>query len=152
MMVITFAALAYILFMKFNSFVIVDGHSMEPTLHNGTLISCDAEFTESDIRRGDIVIFVRDHRPYVKRVIGIPGDSVSVEDGHFMIDGKEPQFEADLRLDPMEYSGILEDGPRLLKNSEFFCAGDNRNHSTDCRVLGPVKFTEIRYIFVKKVF
>ncbi len=123
---------------------VVSGNSMAPTIRAGDylLVSVRA-YRANTPNRGDLVI-VRDPRDsglrYLKRVIGLPGETVRLGDGMLCIDGvhlSEP------------YLGGLPASPGLdstgwgLGNTEFFVLGDNRSHSTDSREFGPVDSTAI---------
>ncbi len=123
----------------------VDGSSMMPTLANGERMFVtlyDVRF--GDIDRGDIVICYypnrgRDH--FVKRVVGVPGDSVYRQDGvtHvvYTIETSDGIQTIDAPLDP-EYAQHPDRrgpdyAPHVLERDEFFVVGDNRYNSHDSR-------------------
>ena len=105
--------------------------SMEDTIMAETRIMglrCAYWFSEPD--RGDIVVFYAPDKKdtlYVKRVIGLPGETVQIIDGQTFIDGK-PLLEEYLP-EPMEGSY----GPYEVPEGAYFMMGDNRNHSADAR-------------------
>ncbi len=95
--------------------------------------------------RGDIVVFnppVRSNKPYIKRVIGLPGETVSVQDGFVYIDGQrlnEPYIDG-----PITTCGSQRQcDPVTVSNGEVFVLGDNRTNSSDSRSFGPVDVDRI---------
>lgn len=113
----------------------VDGHSMEPTLSDGdNLIVDKLSYRFRDPERYDIIVFPYQHAEntyYIKRIIGLPGDTVQVIDGYMYINGKklDEHYGAEVMEDP----GIAAE-PIKLGDDEYFVLGDNRNHSSDSRV------------------
>lgn len=135
--------LLYLLFVVVFSFIIityvgqrtrVDGQSMETTLHNNdNLIVDKISYRFRDPKRFEIIVFpyqYRENTYYIKRIIGLPGETVQVIDGCVYIDGQ--QLDEHYGNEPMESPGIAED-PILLGEDEYFVLGDNRNHSSDSR-------------------
>ncbi len=99
----------------------------------------------SDPARFDIVVFRipgEDKTYYIKRVIGLPGETVEIIDGMIYINGE--LLEEGYGNEPMQYSGLASD-PITLGEGEFFVLGDNRNDSTDSRFasVGPVTSDQI---------
>ena len=121
----------------------VIGDSMEPTLYNAQeiLISRFA-YKLSSPKRGDVIVFLpngnQNTHLYVKRVIGLPGETVQILNGSVYIDGS--LLEEDEQYDRMSDSGIAVN-EITLANDEYFVLGDNRNSSEDSRSgnIGPVK-------------
>lgn len=113
----------------------VDGHSMEPTLSDGdNLIVDKLSYRFRDPERYDIIVFPYQHAEntyYIKRIIGLPGETVQVIDGYMYINGKkmDEHYGAEVMEDP----GIAAE-PIKLGDDEYFVLGDNRNHSSDSRV------------------
>lgn len=112
----------------------VSGSSMENTLSDGdNLIVDKITYRFSDPRRFDIIVFpfeYGDHVYYIKRIIGLPGETVQIEDGNIYIDGEV--LEESYGREVMKDAGIAED-PITLGEDEYFVLGDNRNDSMDSR-------------------
>lgn len=121
----------------------VRGDSMFPTLHNGDyLIVNEISYELSKPERGDIIIFRFPEDPsqfYVKRIIGLPGETVTVQDNQVVVkNAAHPQgFTLDETYLP---KGTITPGTKTetLKNDEYFVMGDNRTRSSDSRVFGGV--------------
>ncbi len=116
--------------------VMVIGDSMEPVLSNGQKVLVDKPLAKiMSPKTGDIVVFLPNGNTnshyYVKRVIGVPGDTVQIIDGSLYING-EPAGEDPEDYDKMEDAGIAAN-PVKLKSGEYFVLGDNRNSSEDSR-------------------
>lgn len=113
----------------------VSGHSMETTLSNGdNLIVDKLSYRFGDPKRYDIIVFpykYEENTYYIKRIIGLPGETVKVEDGCAYIDGE--LLETDIYgAESMDNPGIASE-PLKLGEDEYFVLGDNRNHSSDSR-------------------
>nr|WP_294465809.1 signal peptidase I [uncultured Sellimonas sp.] len=113
---------------------VVDGQSMEPTLQDGNNLIVDKlSYRFRDPKRYEIIVFpykYEENTYYIKRIIGLPGETVQVMDGEVYIDGA-PLGE-DYGAEPMEDPGIAAE-PIQLGEDEYFVLGDNRNHSSDSR-------------------
>lgn len=124
----------------------VDGNSMYPTLHNGDNLWVDKLiYRFKDIERFDIIVFEYPGEPdthYIKRVIGLPGETVQIIDSKIYIDGEvlEENYGAEEIRDPKAAAQ-----PITLGEDEYFVLGDNRNDSQDSRdpLVGNVKRTQI---------
>jgi len=119
----------------------VEGQSMEPNLHdNQRLIIEKISYYVHPPRRGDIVVLRLPSRrsdPLIKRVIGLPGETVEISNGHVLINGQaldEPY------LNQSTYQGMP---PRVVPESDVFVLGDNRGFSNDSRSFGFVPFSDI---------
>ena len=113
----------------------VSGHSMETTLSDGdNLIVDKLSYRFKDPKRYDIVVFpykYEENTYYIKRIIGLPGETVLVIDGYAYIDGQ--QLTSDIYgAEIMDSPGIAAE-PITLGEDEYFVLGDNRNHSSDSR-------------------
>lgn len=112
----------------------VSGHSMETTLSDGdNLIVDKISYRFREPERFEIVVFpyqYEENTYYIKRIIGLPGETVQVADGIVYING-EP-LDENYGNEPMENAGIAGE-PITLGSDEYFVLGDNRNHSFDSR-------------------
>lgn len=120
---------------------VVDGHSMDPTLANNEHLIIDKiPYYLGPPKRGDIIVFhAPDGQDWVKRVIGLPGDTVAVKNGKLILDGKtinEPYINGP--MDP--YNNY---GPTTVPKGDLFVMGDNRNISEDSRIIGPIKESSV---------
>ena len=112
----------------------VSGHSMEATLHDGdNLIVDKLSYHFREPKRFEIIVFPNRHKEntyYIKRIIGLPGETVQVKDGYVYINGEK--LDENYGLEVMEDAGIAAE-PIELGEDEYFVLGDNRNHSSDSR-------------------
>lgn len=113
----------------------VSGHSMETTLSDGdNLIVDKISYRFRDPERFEIIVFpfqYEEHTYYIKRIIGLPGETVQVIDGYVYINGEV--LDENYGLEVMDDPGIAAE-PITLGEDEYFVLGDNRNHSSDSRV------------------
>ncbi len=129
----------------------VEGTSMMPTLENEERIFINKfvyKFGFEPIERGDMVVFWFPKDPtksYIKRVIGVPGDTVEVREGTVFINGA-PLAESYVSA---EFRDSLSVAAQTVKQDEFFVLGDHRNSSNDSRSWGTVPRS---YIYGKAVF
>jgi signal peptidase I len=106
------------------------------------------KFKLGDIKRGDTVVFWFPEdttKSYIKRVIGLPGDTVEVDDGYVVINGKK----LDESYVPSEYRDDGSYPKRVVPPDEYFVLGDHRVSSNDSRAWG---FVPRNYIYGKAVF
>ncbi len=119
----------------------VEGQSMEPNLHNNErLIIEKISYRLHPPQRGDIIVLQlpdRNSDPLIKRVIGLPGETVEISNGQVFINGQvldEPY------LNQYTYQGMA---PEVVPPNEVFVLGDNRGFSNDSRAFGFVPFSDI---------
>lgn len=166
------SAIVILLFVNFVAHPVrVDGHSMDPTLQNG-----EFGFTNvggvllNGVKRGDIVVVTMEENNqkthWVKRVIGLPGETVSCKDDVIYINGKaldetkyiDPDFKQNwvdqigyfnkvpnqgINKDDSVDNNVVDFKTVKLKSDEYFVMGDNRPRSKDSRYVGPVKKSQI---------
>ncbi|MBO5473497.1 MAG: signal peptidase I [Lachnospiraceae bacterium] len=113
----------------------VIGDSMEPALYNGQEILMNRVIYKlSSPKRGDVVVFLpngnENSHYYVKRVVGLPGETIQIKDGGVYVDGV--LLDEDEELDKMIDAGIAQNELTLAAD-EYFVLGDNRNSSEDSR-------------------
>jgi signal peptidase I len=122
----------------------VEGRSMEPNFHEyDRLFTSAVTVMTHSIARGEVVVLASpvDGQLVLKRVIGLPGETVVIEDGQVYIDGV--LLEEDYIEEAPRYSGTW-----VLGADEYFVLGDNRNHSYDSADYGPVTLDRIRGVVV----
>jgi signal peptidase I len=128
----------------------VEGTSMLPRLHDGERIFVNKFIYKFEpIRRGDIVVFWYPNDPsksFIKRVIGLPGEMISIRRGIVYING-EPLPEP--YLDPSLHTREENMPPVYVREHYYFVMGDNRDSSNDSRQWGLVPE---KYIYGKAVF
>ncbi len=135
MYIFVIAALTWLIITFIGQRTRVSGQSMEYTLQDGdNLIVDKISYRFRDPSRFDIIVFpykYEEHTYYIKRIIGLPGDTVQVADGSVYINGE--LLESDIYgAEAMENAGIAAE-PIKLGEDEYFVLGDNRNHSQDSR-------------------
>jgi signal peptidase I len=114
---------------------VVSGHSMDPNLEPGDRLVVDKlGYRWSSIHRFDVVVFecpMQSGIDYVKRVVGLPGETVELRGGELFVDGE-----------PVEQDFAFEDdgcwfGPVSVPEGQYFVLGDNRPRSRDSRTFDP---------------
>lgn len=125
--------LTYLILTYVGQRTMVDGRSMNPTLNDGdNLIVEKLSYRFHDPERFDIIVFpFDDTKFYIKRIIGLPGETVQIDyDGNIYINGEilEEDYGLETILDPGRAAE-----PITLGDDEYFVLGDNRNNSKDGR-------------------
>lgn len=125
-------ALTYVIITYVGQRTRVDGSSMETTLSDGDHLLVDKiSYRFKEPERYDIIVFPYKYEKnvyYIKRIIGLPGETVEIQDGYAYIDG--------VLLESDTYGAevmVSEDMSVTLGEDEYFVLGDNRNHSQDSR-------------------
>lgn len=124
----------------------VSGESMENTLHDGdNLIVDKISYRFRDPERYEIVVFPYHYEKdtyYIKRIIGLPGETVQIIDGYVYINNQK--LDEHYGKEVMKSAGIAEE-PIVLGEDEYFVLGDNRNASSDSREpsVGVIKKDEL---------
>lgn len=142
--IVRFAILAIIIVVPIRMFIaqpfIVSGASMDDTFANGQYLIVDqVSYYFDDPVRGDVVIFRYPRDPskyFIKRVIGLPGDTVTIEDAEVTITNED--YPNGLILDEPYIKSMATAAPmtEVLGPREYFVMGDNRDQSSDSRVWG----------------
>jgi len=132
-------AIALLIYFILHTFVIqpykVDGQSMEPNLHPSEYLLVDKiSYQFNSPQRGDIIVFlppgINPPRPYIKRVVGMPGEKFEIKGGQVLINGKTLE-------EPYLKSSHGTDYPEItIPPNGYFVLGDNRNNSSDSRTFG----------------
>lgn len=164
--------IAVILFYVVNVFVFeraqVDGSSMMPTLRDGeSLFEYKTGYLFNEPERGDVVVFEHnvgrfeskympidfEQENYVKRVIGLPGETIDIVDGNVYINEKllvEPYLNNGTITDLSQQQNVVDlpevkiDFPYTIPEGEYFVMGDNREYSLDSRSIGSISKERIR--------
>ena len=114
----------------------VNGASMDPTLNDKDIMLLDEiSYRFSDIARFDIVVVKEEDEYLIKRVIGLPGETVEYKNDKLYIDGKYVK-------EDFKHKETFDFSTTLGKD-EYFIMGDNRTNSTDSRVFGPISRDKI---------
>jgi signal peptidase I len=139
--------LAFVIVFSVGMRTSVIGDSMEPVLYNGQEILMNRViYRLTSPKRGDVIVFLpngNEHSHYyVKRVVGLPGETIQIKDGRVYIDNV--LLDEDEDLDKMIDAGIAQNELTLAAD-EYFVLGDNRNSSEDSRSgnIGAVKKDDI---------
>ena len=147
---LSFFLIVYLFFMQPHQ---VNGRSMFPTFKSGDYVLTDkVSYKTGDPERGDVIVF---HAPpeagcptgtgcdFIKRILATPGERVAVKNGHIFINGEKLQ-ESYIPSEFETIAGKFINGRTVTMGpDEYFAVGDNRSHSSDSRVWGPVDRSEI---------
>ena len=125
------------------------GQSMEPTLASGDRVLTNRLIYKlTDPKRGDLIVFKpngnENSHYYIKRVIGLPGETIQIIDGFIYINGERLKEGYGKEIIDLNHLGAVE-YPVVLGKDEYFVLGDNRNNSSDSRypMVGNVKKDDI---------
>jgi len=132
--VVAAVAIRYFLFQPF----VVEGSSMEPNYHHGEYLFIEKiSYRLHEPKRGDVIVFKYPNNPninYIKRIVGLPNETVRIEDGIVLIDGRVLD-ESYLDDNAKTYihgnpNGTFE---ITVPSDKYLVLGDNREHSSDSR-------------------
>lgn len=119
------------------------GESMEPNYTDGQTVTTEPVKAE-DIKRGYVIVFAYPgdkERVFIKRVIGLPGETVEIRAGEIFINGT-------VLDEPYDASRPSYEHTVTLGADEFYVLGDNRNASSDSHIWGPLEAEFIRGVVV----
>lgn len=137
--------ISIVLFLAINAIserIRVESISMEPNLYAGdfVLVNKVIYFINKIPERGDVVVFRYplnpDATPYIKRVIGLPGDEVRIESGKVYVNGEQI-------TEPYLDQGTTRGGTWIVPEKQLFVMGDNRANSSDSRTWGYVPMENV---------
>jgi len=123
---------------------VVNGASMDPTFATGQFLIVDRlSYRINDPIRGDVTVFKYPNNPsvyYIKRIIGLPGETITIKDGKIsIINTEHPEGftlnESYIDSKHVSYESLIT----TLKPSQYFVMGDNRSESSDSRIWGPLE-------------
>lgn len=147
--------IAYLIITYVGQRTVVDGNSMYPALEDGDNIIVEKlSYRFGDIERYDVIVF-NYHDPfknddvyYIKRVIGLPGETIMIKDGLvYLVDkeGNEVLLNEDYGyyFDGNKMQSYLSAIPIKIPENEYFVLGDNRNDSYDSRQIGTIHKKDI---------
>ena len=138
--IIIFVVFILLIHLYVATIFMVDGASMDKTLRSGQVLLVNRlAYLTSDPKRGDIVVmrFPGDPKAkYVKRIIGMPGETVSIKQGYVYVNDIKLR---ETYLTPESLTPENNYPIYKLKKNEYFVAGDNREVSSDSRIWGAAK-------------
>ncbi len=105
---------------------------MEPNLKKGQIVVVEPVEDLSSLRRGDIILLEWNGNSLIKRLIGLPGETIEVHQGSILVNGTV--YDEPYNVIKPKY----EQGPVQLGKDEYYVLGDNRNDSRDSHQFGPI--------------
>ncbi|MEK4301037.1 signal peptidase I [Oceanobacillus sp. FSL W8-0428] len=132
---------------------VVNGKSMEPTLYDGNLMMVNTVTSNiSNIHRFDVIVFhATEENDYVKRVVGLPGETVEYKDDQLYVNGEyiaedfleEEKDNAETKPLTEDFTLLEITGEETVPEDQIFVLGDNRGDSLDSRSIGFVPVDEV---------
>jgi len=131
----------------------VNGHSMDPNLRTGEyLLTEKISYRFGQPQRGDVIVFkaplnacIGDNCDYIKRIIGLPGETVKIANGKVYVNGEV--LDESKYLSDSVITGAADytagDKEVVLGEGQYFVCGDNRQQSSDSRYWGPIEESSI---------
>lgn len=117
----------------------VDGASMNPTLVDGEVVMLNK--LSKDYERFDVVVVNYADTKLIKRIIGLPGEHIKFINNKLYINNK---LVHDVKLDTKTSNfDIKQINYDVIPEDSYFVVGDNRNNSTDSRIIGPIKKSDV---------
>lgn len=126
----------------------VSGRSMLPTFEDGDFILTDKiSYRIGEPKRGDVIVLKypkSENQEFIKRVIGLPGDTIQIQDSSLYINGKHLEENYLAPGTPTHGADYINEGATIqVKENQYFVFGDNRTNSSDSRNWGPITKQEI---------
>lgn len=123
--------------------VIVVGDSMYPTLDDGQILLLNKiDYKFNDIERFDIVVIKLEKNEIIKRIIGLPGETVEYRNNVLYINGHEIENEYNFETDDFTLKSICNCSK--IPNGKYLVLGDNRTVSSDSRIIGLIDEKDIK--------
>lgn len=126
----------------------VNGHSMDPSFQDGEYVLTNLiQKRFGSLKRGDVIVFnspVDKEKDYIKRIIGLSGDRVKINDGEVFVNGEKLNQDflpSTVRTNPGAFLG--EGQEVVVPEEHYFVMGDNRNFSSDSREWGFITKQEV---------
>lgn len=137
---VLFAAVLFVVVNLVTARIRVEGDSMEPSLYDGQFVVVNRlAYMLGSPQRGDIVVFpfpLNPDRRFIKRIIGLPGDTIKVQNGQVFVNGA-------LLEEPYISDRPAYNSQWVVSRDEVFVLGDNRNHSSDSQNWGAVPMDSV---------
>ena len=148
--IIVIILVAFAVACGFQNSIVLQGNAMLPSFKEGQRVKIKRfnRFEEPDLKRGDVVVFLFPDDPsasYVKRLIGLPGDTVEIREGKVIVNDQEL---AEPYVDSRFNQSHRSQAPVYIRPNYYYVLGDNRDNSSDSRIWGLVPE---RYVYAKVI-